>query len=353
MNNRIDALRDQMKEKSLDAALIYKNENRRYISGFTGTSGYVVITEKSSFFITDFRYIGQASNQCESYEIIEHNIEKTLYDIINSLNIYNLGFEEDFVTYGQYKEFENKLKDVTLSPLNQALNSLRKYKDANEIKCIESAAAIADDAFDYICEFIKPGISEREISLELEGYMRKKGASSTSFDIIVASGLRSSLPHGVASDKIVEKGEFITMDFGCIVNGYCSDMTRTIVMGKANDKQKQIYDIVLEAQNMALRAIRPGITGVEADKVARDIITKRGYGQFFGHGLGHGVGLEIHEAPRLSPLGNDTLEVAMVVTDEPGIYLPDFGGVRIEDLVVITEDGNRVLSKSPKQLIEL
>jgi len=353
MRERITALRKEMNENCIDAALLYKNENRRYISGFTGTSGYVVITQESAFFLTDFRYVEQASEQCKGYEIIEHSSDMPVFEILNNLGIGRLGFEEDFVTYSQYSEFQQKLKDISLTPLNGAMNILRKYKDLNEIRDIEKAATIADEAFGHICEFIKPGMKEQEIALELENHMRKKGASGIAFDFIVASGLRSSLPHGVATDKTVEKGEFITMDFGCVYNGYCSDMTRTIVIGKANDKQKEIYSIVLDAQMKALEAIKPGITGAEADKIARDIINDKGYGKYFGHGLGHGVGLEIHEAPRLSFTNNEILEKGMVVTDEPGIYLPEFGGVRIEDLVVVTEDGNRVLSKSPKQLIEL
>lgn len=353
MEGRITALRNELEENSLDAVLVLKDENRKYISGFTGTSGYVIITKKSAYFITDFRYIEQASDQCQGYEIIEHNDDKSIFNIINSLGIKKIGFEEDFVTYSQYTEFKDKLNHVALLPLNGTLNKLRKHKDENEIENITMAAHITDEAFRYICEFIKPGISELHIAMELENFMRRKGASKISFDIIIASGVRSALPHGVASEKLVEKGDLVTMDFGCIYNGYCSDMTRTIMIGQANEKQKNIYNIVLEAQLKALEAIRPGIAGFEVDKVARDIIAEKGYGDYFGHGLGHGVGLEIHEAPKLSPLGKDTLAQGMVVTVEPGIYIPYFGGVRIEDLLVVTEENHRILSKSPKQLIEL
>ncbi|QEK12137.1 aminopeptidase P family protein [Crassaminicella thermophila] len=353
MLRRLSKLREILKKKNLDAAIIYKPENRRYISQFTGTSGYALITVDRAFLITDFRYIEQSRKECKEYEIIEHSNNYSIYSILNELSINRLGFEDDFVTYMQYKEFSEKLNNIELVPLDGAINILRKIKYEEEINNIEKAAIIADEAFGYICEYIKPGISEKDIALELENYMKRKGATATSFTTIVASGVRSSLPHGVASDKLVEKGDFITIDFGCIYNGYCSDMTRTIVLGKANDKQKEIYNIVLEAQLRALDAIKPGITGMDADKIARDFIKSKGYGENFGHGLGHGVGLEIHEDPRLSPTGKDTLQSGMVVTDEPGIYIPDFGGVRIEDLVVITKTGNRVLSKSPKQLLEL
>ncbi|QZY56972.1 aminopeptidase P family protein [Crassaminicella profunda] len=353
MHRRLCKLREILKGKNLDAAIIYKPENRRYMSGFTGTSGYALITMHEAFFITDFRYVDQAKEQCKEYEIIKHTNERSIYSIINELNLSNLGFEEDFITYHQYMEFSKKLDHIELILLDGVISSLRKIKYEEEINYIKQAANIADEAFLHICNYMRPGITEKDVALELETFMKKEGASSTSFDTIVASGIRSSLPHGVASNKLLEKGDFVTLDFGCIYNGYCSDMTRTIVLGKANDQQKEIYHIVLEAQQKALQCIKPGITGMEADKIARDMIIARGYGENFGHGLGHGVGLEIHEEPSLSPIGKEILQVGMIVTDEPGIYIPDFGGVRIEDLLMITESGNKVLSKSPKNLIEI
>ncbi|MFZ5966255.1 MAG: M24 family metallopeptidase [Bacillota bacterium] len=353
MLQRVENLRNRMKEKDLDAVLIYKPENRRYISGFTGSSGYALITREKAYFITDFRYIEQSSNQCQGYEIVQHDNSKTVISILHNLKLRNLGFEEDFVTYGQYLEMKEKLEATELIPLKGLFNTLRIKKYDQEIQYIQKAAQIADEAFTYICDFIKPGVKEIDVALELEMFMKKKGASGISFESIVASGVRSSLPHGVASDKIIEDGDFVTLDFGCIYNGYCSDMTRTVVVGSASDKQKEIYRIVLEAQEAALTAIKPGVSGFDVDKIARDIIAKNGYGDYFGHSLGHGVGLEIHESPRLSPASTDQLEAGMIVTDEPGIYLPDFGGVRIEDLILVTEDGCKILSKSPKELIEL
>lgn len=353
MEKRISKLRKSLQEMNLDGALIYKPENRRYMSDFTGTAGFVFVTINSAYFITDFRYVAQASTQCQGYDIIQHTSENTLYHILQAIGAKHIGFEEDFVTYQGYSELMEKLPDFELRPLEGTLEKLRIIKDDDEIANIEKAAAIADEAFSYICDFIKPNLTEREIALELENFMKKRGASGTSFESIVASGKRSALPHGVASEKNIQKGDFITMDFGCIYNGYCSDMTRTIVLGKAEPKQKEIYGIVLEAQLEALSFIKPGVAGLEVDKIARDIITQKGYGDYFGHGLGHGVGLEIHESPRLSPTGKEVLKPGMIVTDEPGIYLPDFGGVRIEDLILVTETGARVLSKSPKELIEL
>jgi len=353
LNNRVDKLKDYIYKKDLDGVLIQNPFNRRYLSGFTGSFGFVVITKDKNIFVTDFRYIEQASNQCIDYDIVKHTDNNTIYDIINKLEIKRLGFEEEFITYQQYKELNNRLNSIQLVELEGIINKHRRIKSEDEIIQIRRAAEIADKTFAHICEILKPGVSEEEISLEIEYFMKKQGASGTSFDSIVASGIRSSLPHGRATDKIIEEGDFVTLDFGCIYNGYCSDMTRTIVIGKASEKQREIYDIVLKAQTEALKYIKPGIMGFEVDKVARNIIKEKGYGDYFGHGLGHGVGMEVHEEPRLSPLGKDPLESSMVVTDEPGIYIPDFGGVRIEDLVVVTEDGCEILSKSPKELIEL
>ncbi len=353
MKERLEGLRKYLNENKIDACIIYKPQNRRYLSGFTGSAGYVVLTEEKNLFITDFRYVEQASVQCIDFEIVKHTDNRTLYDILNELGIKSLGFEEGDVTYSQYKDFIDNLNDIELIELKGVVNKLRMIKSETEIENIRRAAEIADKAFEYICTIIKPGISEREVSLELEFFMKKNGASGNSFESIVASGKRSSLPHGVATDKIIEDGDFVTLDFGCIYNGYCSDMTRTVVIGKASPKQEEIYNIVLRAQEEALKFIKPGMKGFEVDKIARDIIKESGYGDYFGHGLGHAVGMEVHESPRLSPLGKEELKPNMVVTDEPGIYLPDFGGVRIEDLVVVKENGCEILSKSPKTLIEL
>ena len=353
MNKNIDKIRSLLKEKKLDGILLYKPENRRYASGFTGSTGYVLITEADAKFITDFRYIKQATVQCTGFEIVEIGNTKTITDVLNESALFKLGVEEDFMTYGQSIEFTDKLTDTDIVPLEGAILKLRSVKTTDEIKNIEKAADIADEAFEHILEFIKPGLAESDIALELEFFMRKKGAEKLSFDSIVASGERSSLPHGVASDKIVEVGDIITLDFGCVYNGYCSDMTRTVVLGKADDRQKKIYDIVHRAQETSLEAVRPGITGTELDSIARNIIAGSGYGQYFGHGLGHGVGLEVHELPRINVRGDVPMEPGMVITIEPGIYVPDFGGVRIEDLVLVTEDDYRVLSKSTKNLIEL
>lgn len=340
--------------KNIEAALIMGNVNRNYLSGFTGDESYTIITNDKAYFITDFRYLEQAKKEVKEYEIIEYksSVEFFLADLVNSLKIKNLGFEEDILSFNVYSKLKSKLQ-CNLVPLEGIVEDLRTIKDKYEIEKIQKAASIADDAFKHILGYIKTGITEREIALELEFYMKKCGASALSFTTIAASGIRSSLPHGVATDKKVKNGEFLTLDFGCIYNGYCSDMTRTVVIGNPDKKMVQIYDIVLHAQEMALKAIEPGVSGFDVDKIARDYIKSSGYGDYFGHGLGHGVGMEIHEKPRLSPKFNMKLMPGMVVTDEPGIYIPDFGGVRIEDLVLITEDGYKLLSNSPKDLISL
>lgn len=238
MNNKVERLKKYLKEKNLDSAIVFKPENRRYLSGFTGSSGYVVVTEDKELFITDFRYVQQATGQCKGFDIIEHTNDRTIYDILNELGLKKLGFEDEFLTVSLYNDFNQKLNDTELIPLKDALSKLRIIKYQDEIDQIRKAAEIADGAFEYICSVIKPGVTEWEVSLELESFMKKNGASGTSFESIVASGKRSSLPHGVASQKVIEDGDFVTLDFGCIYNGYCSDMTRTVVVGKASDKQK-------------------------------------------------------------------------------------------------------------------
>ncbi|ABR48642.1 peptidase M24 [Alkaliphilus metalliredigens QYMF] len=353
MESRIQKIRETLKDKNLDCMLLYKPENRRYVSGFTGTTGYVVVTHDEAKFMTDFRYIEQAKTQCQGFEIIEISKEKPLTYVLNQFQISKLGIEEDHVTYGQYKDYSMKLDQIELIALDGALTKLRVIKDEDEINNITQAARIADKAFIHILKYVKPGIMEIEVALEIESFMKQKGASKLSFDMIVASGERSALPHGVASNKTLSLGDTITLDFGCVYNGYCSDMTRTFILGQATEKQKEIYAIVLEAQNKALQSVRPGITGAELDEIARDVISKKGYGAYFGHGLGHGVGLEIHELPHINQLGKEPLAPGMVITIEPGIYVPGFSGVRIEDLVVVTHDGYEVLSKSTKEFIEL
>lgn len=354
MNARLSNLRDFLSKENLDAIIINKPENRRYFSGFTGTSGILLISLKAAALITDFRYVEQANKQATCFTIIEHkkSIIEMLAEVMQTNGFTKIGFEGDFFTYNEFANLAKLIRDIQLKPVE--LDGLRSVKDTSEIDDLKKAVAISDKAFAHILSFIKPGISEMEVAVELENCMRRLGSQKPAFDTIIASGIRSSLPHGVASEKKIANGDFVTMDFGAVYNGYHSDITRTVCVGKANAKQKEIYQLVLEAHLAGEAAISIHKTGKEIDTEVRQIIINAGYGQYFGHGLGHGVGLAIHEFPRLSPSSTcDNLRENMVVTVEPGVYLPDWGGVRIEDTVVVTTNGCEVLTKSSKHLIEL
>jgi Xaa-Pro aminopeptidase len=334
--------------------LITSPYNRRYISNFTGSAGVVLISAEKTLFLTDFRYIEQATKQCQGFEIIKitGTIPEEVAQQVKNLGIQKLGFEEDFLTYSSFKVYDKEI-DAELVPISGIIENLRLIKTDAELKILKVAADIADAAFKHILDFLRPGKTELEISNELEFFMRRAGATSSSFDTIVASGHRSALPHGVASDKVIEAGDIVTMDYGCYYNGYVSDITRTVAVGEPDTKLKEIYEIVLEAQLRGMAEIKPGMTGKQADAVTRDYITEKGYGEYFGHSTGHGIGLEIHEGPALSMKSDVILEPGMVVTCEPGIYIPGLGGVRIEDDTLITKDHNEALTHSTKELIIL
>lgn len=349
--SRIEKLRTLLESGSLDAVILAGPVNRRYVSGFTGSAGAVVIARENAWLITDFRYTRQAEAQCPGFKVVTLPPEEKLHHWLTAFDFQRIGFEADVWTVDAFEPFK-AMKDIQWIPIQNDLMNLRSIKDAEEIIAVEKAAAIADRAFQHILPFVKPGVRENEIALELEFFMRQSGASGLSFATIAASGVRSAMPHGVASDKALEDGDLLTLDFGCIVDGYCSDMTRTIVLGKASAEQKKIYDTVLEAQTASLEAVKPGVRCCEVDAAGRVIIEAAGFGPQFGHGTGHGVGLEIHESPRVAASSETVLAPGMVITIEPGIYIPEFGGVRIEDLVVVTETGYRLLSASPKRLIE-
>ncbi len=353
MENRIMKLREKMEEKELEAFLISSAANRRYLTGFTGTAGYLLLLPEENIFITDFRYKDQAKKQVPHCKIVEisSKIIAGIGELLAKNNIEKLGLESDQITYHDFTKYRDTFKGIELAPVAGLTEELRLYKDESEISNIKKAVEIADLAFAHIIDFIKVGKTEKEVALELEFFMKKAGGEDNAFDFIVASGERSALPHGVATDKVIEYGDFVTMDYGTIVNGYCSDITRTIVVGEANEKQKEIYQLVLKAQKKVISKIKAGLTCKEVDAIARDIIKENGYAENFGHGLGHGLGLNVHEGPRLSYTSDDKLEKGMVVTDEPGIYLSNWGGVRIEDDLLITANGCQVLNKAPKELI--
>ena len=351
---RIEKIISSLNERGLDGILITSPFNRRYASNFTGTAGSVLISQKKSVFITDFRYVEQAEKQCKGYEIVQQkkSMKEEIANQVEKLGIKKLGFEQDYVTFAQYKEFESAF-ETELIPVSGIIEKLRLIKSESEIKILKEAARIADAAFEHIITFIQPGITELEVSNELEFFMRKAGATSSSFDTIVASGVRSALPHGVATEKRIEKGDFVTLDYGAYYQGYASDITRTIAVGEPSDKLKEIYRIVYEAQKRGVNGLKPGMGGKEADALTRDYITEKGFGEYFGHSTGHGIGLEIHEGPNLSLKSEYDLEPGMVVTVEPGIYIAGLGGVRIEDDTIITENGNELLTHSTKELIIL
>ncbi|MBE6014096.1 MAG: aminopeptidase P family protein [Lachnospiraceae bacterium] len=357
MKSIIERVYEILSARDIDAIITSDGYNMRYVSGYSGATGFMYITRRRKVIITDSRYTVAAKEEAPDFEVVqistEKNYKQILEEFVKSESINRAGFEDKSVSYGEYKLLSGLKEDMELVELGDDLNHLRVIKTPTEIDNIAMAEHIGDVAFKKILDYIKPGMTELQVAAMLEFYMKEEGAEGLSFDTIVASGINSFKPHAVPGRKKIETGDFVTMDFGCIYNGYCSDMTRTIVMGKADAKQKEIYSTVLNAQLSALDMIKEGVKCAEVDKVARSIIGDAGYGDCFGHGLGHSVGLYIHESPSLSSACKETLAVGMLETVEPGIYVEGFGGVRIEDLVVVTPEGYRNLTESPKELIEL
>lgn len=351
---KLEKLRLALEERGVDALLITNGYNLRYLTDFTGTAGAAIVSKDDAVFITDFRYTEQAASQVKDFRIVQHT--KTLLEEVSNqvteMGIKSLGFEKDDVTYSVYELYKQAVSS-DLVPLSGVVEKIRLIKTDEEISIIKAACRIADEAYEHIVTYIKPGMTELQVSNELEFFMRKRGATSSSFDTIVASGTRSALPHGVATDKVIEVGDFVTLDFGALYNGYISDTTRTLAVGEPSEKLKEIYQVVLDAQLLALEKVKPGMTGKEADAIARDYIASKGYGEAFGHSLGHGIGLEVHEGPGLSFRSDIVLEPGMVITIEPGIYLPNIGGVRIEDDALVTENGLEKLTHSTKELLIL
>ncbi|KQO17239.1 M24 family metallopeptidase [Paenibacillus sp. Leaf72] len=352
---RLKRIREQLEREQLDGILIASPYNRRYLTGFTGTAGFVAITKDQALLITDFRYTRQAAQQAVEYEVIQYAGKpfELIREKLDAVGARKLGFEKTHVTLAGYEAYEESFNGLELVPTQNIVEKLRGIKDEREQGHIRKAIDITEKAFEHILGFMKPGLSEKDVSAELEYFMRKNGATSSAYATIVASGLRSALPHGLASDKLLGTNEFVTLDFGASYEGYCSDLTRTVFIGKPEQRHKEIYKIVLEANETTLNGLRPGMTGKEGDSLGRDCIAGYGYGEYFGHGLGHAFGLEIHEWMGFSQKSDDVLQPGMILTVEPGIYIPDFGGVRIEDDILITDTGIEVLTKSNKELIVL
>ena len=354
--NKIEKLFSQLPD-SIDSVLITSDINRRYFTGMKSSDGTVIAFRDKAYLIIDFRYIEKAMSTVKDAEVIE---QKKLYvqlaELIHEHKVSNIAIEAQTLTVSRLHSLRSQLKDIEVidtDVLSNAINSLRSVKDDYELDCIKKAQEIAENAFNDILGFIHEGITERQIALELNRLMFEYGAEDLSFETIVLSGANTSMPHGVPSDKKVEYGEFVLMDFGAVFNGYHSDMTRTVCIGEPDEEMKKVYNIVLEAQTAALSAAHAGMTGHELDQISRSIINDSGYGSCFGHSLGHGVGLEIHERPNASPNYMQSLNDGAVVTVEPGIYIAGHFGVRIEDFVILTENGCINLTKSAKNIISL
>ncbi|MGX4598856.1 aminopeptidase P family protein [Faecalimicrobium sp. JNUCC 81] len=351
---RLDNIRSYMNKNDVDSILLNNSNNKFYIAGLYSSSGYVFITNKSQYIIVDFRYFEEMKEKAKNFEVILMNKEKTYFDIVNKIceveHINSIGFEGSEVSYDSYNIMNKK---INIDLVSVDLSKLRCKKDEKELECIKKACEIADNTFNHIIEFIKVKMTEKEVENEIVRFIKELGGQRESFDVIVASGIRGALPHGKASDKIIEKGEFVTFDFGVRFNNYCSDITRTISMGEGNEELNKIYNIVKRANEESIRLLKPGMTAGDIDKIARDIIDKEGYKEYFGHNLGHGVGIMVHEYPLLEPKSLEVIKEGMVVTIEPGIYIPNLGGVRIEDDVLITKDGCERLTKSTKDLIKI
>ena len=352
MNERLQRLQKLMTEKSLEAILITHPVNRQYLSGFDGSNGALLVGEKEAFLFTDFRYLEQAGKQAPHCELRpwKAGLGEALKPVIEAAGWSSLAFEEEQVTYGLYRRLQDTLP-LELTPEKGLVEELRAVKSSAEIESLREGAAVMDRAFDYLLELARPGMTEREVAVELEFFLRRQGSTGTRFSYIVASGERGSLPHGIASGKRLNAGELVTVDFTGTFGGYATDMTRTFALGEPGPRAREIYEIVRRAQEEARERLEPGMSGIEADALARNIIDEAGYGEYFGHGLGHGLGLEVHERPTLSPRSDDILAPGMVVTAEPGIYIPRWGGVRIEDMVLITSGGAESLTRCSRELM--
>jgi Xaa-Pro aminopeptidase len=347
---RLAKVRDILTEHELDAILISQPENRRYLSGFTGSAGVLLISAERAVLATDFRYFEQVARESPGFELakITGKFSEGVRDLLNEIGIERLGFESQHVTVDQLQEWARATNGVEWVPLKNAVEALRAVKDAGEVETLRQSAALTDAAFAHLLQVIKPGMTERQAAWEIEAFMRANGASKVAFDLIVAAGPNGALPHARPGDHVIQPGEPIVVDIGCVLDGYCSDLTRTFCLGQATPKYLQVWDTVLQAQEAAEAAIAAGIEGTAAHAVAHDLITQAGFGEFFGHGLGHGVGLAVHERPSASRLSEDTLAAGMSLTVEPGIYLPGEFGVRLEDLVIVGQEGVEILSTAPK-----
>jgi Xaa-Pro aminopeptidase len=361
MNQRPDKLRRRMGDVGLDAALISQPQNRRYLSGFTGSFGYLLITATEAVIATDFRYYEQASQQAPDFRLyqVKGHADGWLPGLLTAagdLGGKRLGFEPADLTFLVYRTLRKAVEGLPagqrprLVATTDLVEGLRAVKEPEELTAIQAAVDLGDAAFEHVAARIEPGWTEKQAAWEIEKHMREHGGEAVSFETIVAGGPWAAMPHAYPRDRALERGEMVVIDMGVRLNGYCSDLTRTLFLGKPDDQFKRVYDIVLGAQLTAEELVQTGMSGVEAHNLAHRVIEEAGYGENFGHGLGHGVGLAVHEMPSLGRVSKDVLAEGMVVTIEPGIYITGWGGVRIEDMVVIQNGRARVMTHAPKVL---
>lgn len=354
--NHFDKIAAALPAVGLDGVLLTGEHNRFYASGFasTGADGVALVTQKGNFYFTDSRYIEAVENVVENAAIGMVRRGKGYVAWINEAieltGIKRVGFEDETMTVAGHRLYSETLR-AELLPASSFMQNLRARKDARELECLEQAQRIAEKALAQILTELRPGITEKEVAARLQYLMLHFGAEKMSFDPIVAGGPNGSMPHAVPTDRELRSGEFVTMDFGCVYRGYCSDMTRTVAIGQPTEEMKKVYDTVLSAQFAGLAAARAGATGAEIDGAARRVIEEAGYGEYFGHSFGHGVGVEIHESPSAAPGNDQSLPAGSVISAEPGIYLPGRFGVRIEDVVVLEEGGCRNITRAGKQLL--
>jgi Xaa-Pro aminopeptidase len=350
MTDRLERIRQRLDENGLDAIFVSQSENRRYLSGFTGSAGYLFITRKSAILATDFRYIEQARGQAPDFDIFQTQgtTSKWFGELASPADIRKIGFDANDITFATYRLLTADIPGKELLPTEGLVESLRAVKSDEELSLMMQAAAISDAAFDKVTPGIRKGMTELEVAWELEKAMRENGSEPLPFEIIVASGPNAAKPHHRPSDRRLTDGDMVIIDMGARVGGYTSDLSRTICIGKHDGKFDKIYDLVLGAQLTAIATIEAGMTGGTADSLARTVIEQGGYGECFGHGLGHGVGLATHEKPRVGRGADDILANGMVFTVEPGVYISGWGGVRIEDMVVLKQGRVQVLSKARK-----
>src|SRR3989339_948422 len=351
----LNKVKEKLKEDKVAAFLITNGINIRYITGFTGSESILLITQKDDYLFTDFRYLEQAKEDVPWIRIVERKVSliKTICRKLTRLNIKKLYVESLYLTFNQYNEIKNNVKGVYIIPTQGIIEKYRKRKTQEEIKKIQTAIDIAEKAYSNIRKKIKAGLTEKNLADILEFEIRKQGGEKSSFEIICAAGARASQPHAHATNRKIQSNDAILIDWGVSFQFYNSDLTRISFIDRISPKFKKIYQIVLDAQCFAIDSVKPGRMAKDVDRVARDYITKKGFGKYFGHGLGHGVGLAVHECPTINARSKEILEAGMVFTIEPGVYIPGWGGIRIEDIVLVTPQGCAVLSHVPKRLTEL